>query len=324
MLGRTFSAHSTHCAGGAIEWCLCDDDDVANTQSSSEQRDVSNLLAVFEKFQQRHRERYEEHIMAPFDSARRQFEEENGFSPGPRTLPAEGGTTATVVIVAGDELFVAWVGDSRAVLCREEETHHGRYAPRTIALTLDHNISSNEAESDRCEAAGGLVFGKFVGSCTADGMLQVTRSLGDYAHHEAGVVLSTPQTLCLPLSTGDCFVVIASDGIWETLPQTEVIRILYHTISSTVDCKPDLKQKALEAAVRDVMDQANDVVRNRGIRADDCSMVVLVFARSKTDLNDSEAPESGIPSAPLVPCTSSAQPSTPTSISTTENSAPPR
>lgn len=285
---------------------------------------MSELVAVFENFQQRHRDRYKERIMAHVDSARRKFEEENGFSAGPRTLPAEGGTTATVVIVAGDELFVAWVGDSRAVLCRDELTEDGKHAPRTIALTFDHNISSNEEESDRCEAAGGLVFGKFVGSCTADGMLQVTRSLGDYAHHEAGVVLSTPQTLCLPLSTDDAFVVIASDGIWETVPQAEVVRIIHHALSSASECESEVKQKALETAVEDVMDQANEVVNQRGIRADDCSMVVLVFARRKADLKDDEVVGSSILSAPGVPCTSSTLPNTPSNVSTTGNTTPTR
>jgi serine/threonine protein phosphatase PrpC len=44
------------------------------------------------------------------------MEHEQGFSI-PRSLPMTGGTTATTAIVFKKYLSLAWVGDSRAVLC---------------------------------------------------------------------------------------------------------------------------------------------------------------------------------------------------------------
>ena len=47
---------------------------------------------------------------------RQEMEREQGFSI-PRSLPMMGGTTATTAIVVKKYLSLAWVGDSRAVLC---------------------------------------------------------------------------------------------------------------------------------------------------------------------------------------------------------------
>lgn len=273
---------------GAAEWGL---DDAANDDSSK-------LAVVFEEFQRRHEAHYDKQITTTVDLERQKFQEANGFSPGPRTLPAEGGTTATVVVVHGDSLHAAWVGDSRAVLCREEEAEDGKGALSAVALTLDHNVAGNAAERGRCETAGGMILGKFVGSSCADGMLQVTRSLGDRAHHEANVVLSTPETLSLRITDDDAFVVVASDGIWENLPQKDVVKLIHDAIAAAPPNCASKQKKALEDGVCRVLDKVHDAVRQQGLKSDDCSLLVLVLDRVKPYLKYKEAPIRGGSIAP--------------------------
>ncbi|KAH8059911.1 hypothetical protein JL720_13721 [Aureococcus anophagefferens] len=99
------------------------------------------------------------------------FEAAHGFAP-PKLLPPEGGSTATVLRVEGSTLTAAWVGDSRAALARRDGGAE--------ALTSDHNAENSESERDRVEAAGGTI-AAHAGADGAEGLLQVTRSLGDRA-----------------------------------------------------------------------------------------------------------------------------------------------
>ncbi|CAK0886362.1 unnamed protein product [Prorocentrum cordatum] len=67
-----------------------------------------------------------------------------------RTAPD--GSTAVVSLVTGARLFVAWLGDSRCLLCRE--TSQGGLA--AVALTEDHRPSL-KSEAERVKKAGGAV-----------------------------------------------------------------------------------------------------------------------------------------------------------------------
>ena len=125
----------------------------------------------FEAFQALHEERYDETVRAAFEKRRESFKEQHGFD-APGALPAEGGCTATVVNVSSDGLLtVKWVGDSRCVIKRRDGSVH--------ALTTDHAAATHREEGLRIEKAGGAVEGAYVAAPRAEGLLQVTRSLGD-------------------------------------------------------------------------------------------------------------------------------------------------
>ncbi|KAJ8603859.1 hypothetical protein CTAYLR_000323 [Chrysophaeum taylorii] len=253
-------AAAKHVVLGAVAWRASDDS-------------TAGLEKLFENFQRRHEQTYDEQIAKRVEAERLKFEQENGFSSGPRSLPAEGGTTATVVVVRGDEIVAAWVGDSRAVLCRVDD---GKL--QAVPLTVDHNVGANAEERDRCEAAGGMILGRFVGAPSADGMLQVTRSLGDRAHHEGNVVLSKPEIATFKIDPRDSFIVVASDGIWESLPQLQVLTVLHRALAASGKSSKD-QQRALETGVEKLFDKARDNVRKNNLKQDDCSVVVLVFRR---------------------------------------------
>ncbi|KAF4704842.1 hypothetical protein FOZ63_005224, partial [Perkinsus olseni] len=120
------------------------------------------------------------------------------------------GSTATIFIVnysTPPRMIVASVGDSRTVLCRDG---------RAIVLTRDHD-PEDPIERSRVEKAGGQIMmvqgvARVCTSKTKRVMqgLAMTRSIGDY-YFKRPHALSIPD----PDVQKDCFVLLASDGIFE-------------------------------------------------------------------------------------------------------------
>lgn len=100
-------------------------------------------------------------------------------------------------------LYCANVGDARGVLCR---------AGRAIRLTYDHK-GSDKQEAKRIMDAGG-----FVMSGRVNGVLNVTRSLGDSSMKE--YVVGAPYTTETELNEEDEFLILACDGVRCIFPIT--------------------------------------------------------------------------------------------------------
>ncbi|KAG8944259.1 Protein phosphatase 2C 1 [Tulasnella sp. 424] len=125
-------------------------------------------------------------------------------------------------------LYTANVGDARAVLSR---------GGKAVRLTYDHK-GSDKKEVRRIQEAGGFVLNNRV-----NGVLAVTRSLGDSAMKE--YVVGQPYTSNMELTDADDFLIIACDGLWDVIedqPAVELIR----------DCTT--AQAAAEALVRHALD----------------------------------------------------------------------
>jgi protein phosphatase PTC1 len=93
-------------------------------------------------------------------------------------------------------LYTANVGDARAVLCRKG---------KAVRLTYDHK-GSDPQEAKRITDAGGFVMNNRV-----NGVLAVTRSLGDASVKE--FVVGSPYTTETALDEGDEFLIVACDGV---------------------------------------------------------------------------------------------------------------
>ena len=93
-------------------------------------------------------------------------------------------------------LYCANAGDARGVLCR---------AGKAVRLTYDHK-GSDKQEAKRIMDAGG-----FVMSGRVNGVLAVTRSLGDSSMKE--FVVGSPYTTETELSEQDEFLILACDGV---------------------------------------------------------------------------------------------------------------
>ncbi|KAK4050017.1 mgpp2cl-1, protein phosphatase 2C-like protein 1 [Microbotryomycetes sp. JL221] len=106
-------------------------------------------------------------------------------------------------------LYTANVGDARAVLSRQG---------RAVRLTYDHK-GSDAKEAKRITDAGGFVMNNRV-----NGVLAVTRSLGDSAMKE--FVVGSPYTTETSLSEGDDFLIVACDGLWDVCQDQEAVDLI--------------------------------------------------------------------------------------------------
>ncbi|WFD39454.1 protein-serine/threonine phosphatase [Malassezia japonica] len=103
-------------------------------------------------------------------------------------------------------LYTANVGDARSVLCRNG---------RAVRLTYDHK-GSDEREAKRITEKGGFLLNNRV-----NGVLAVTRSLGDFSMKE--FVVGSPFTTSIELEEGDTFLIVACDGLWDVISDQDAV-----------------------------------------------------------------------------------------------------
>ncbi|XP_061137518.1 integrin-linked kinase-associated serine/threonine phosphatase 2C isoform X2 [Syngnathus typhle] len=153
------------------------------------------------------------------------------------------GSTATCMLVLDDVVYVANLGDSKAVMCRMEEEEgeapEGRQRrPTTLALSREHNPIIYE-ERMRIQRAGGTVReGRVLG------VLEVSRSIGDGQYKRCGVI-STPDLRRCQLTANDRFIILACDGLFKVFSADEAVRFVLDVLQ---DSKLTDKEEQYEAA----------------------------------------------------------------------------
>jgi len=129
-----------------------------------------------------------------------------------RNILRSGSTSVTCVVrrEGGKRmLHTANVGDSRAVLFR------GRTAVR---LTFDHKASC-PVEAKRITDAGG-----FIGRGNrVNGVLAISRALGDHMLKEGDVVSALPYCKSTELTAKDDYLLLACDGVWDVVTDQEAM-----------------------------------------------------------------------------------------------------
>ncbi|CAF97401.1 unnamed protein product, partial [Tetraodon nigroviridis] len=126
------------------------------------------------------------------------------------------GTTCLVALLSDKELTVANVGDSRGVLCDK----NGNAVP----LSHDHKPYQLK-ERKRIKKAGGFI--SFNGSWRVQGILAMSRSLGDYPLKNLNVVIPDPDIMSFDLDKlQPQFMILATDGLWDTFSNDEAVRFI--------------------------------------------------------------------------------------------------
>ena len=129
---------------------------------------------------------------------------------------ANDGTTASVVVIQKQKLrsgkyiryiYCGNVGDSRIFLVQKDG--------KSILLSKDHNCK-DPAEVQRIKNRGGMVF-----NCRVFGSLALTRTIGDKEMKEYGVI-ADPFLSKHMISDKDNYVIIASDGIWDIVTESDL------------------------------------------------------------------------------------------------------
>jgi len=165
-------------------------------------------------------------VNASFHNLHERFLEVVAQSPG--GVMEKSGTTATVLYVTSEVLLVANVGDSRAILSRRQANGN----MTSLQLTIDHTASQND-EKIRINKLGGYVESSG-GIDRVQGTLAVTRSIGDahLAHflsrdpHVVAMTRDQVREQCELTPDFPCFVVLASDGLWDVLSNQEAIDLV--------------------------------------------------------------------------------------------------
>ena len=128
------------------------------------------------------------------------------------------GTTAVAAFVTPNKIIFANCGDSRGLLCSE---NNAKFA------TYDHK-PYNEEEKKRIENAGGSVMIQRV-----NGSLAVSRALGDYDYKNVSglppteqLVSAEPDLNVIDRSPEDEFLVLACDGVWDVMSNQEVVQYI--------------------------------------------------------------------------------------------------
>lgn len=128
------------------------------------------------------------------------------------------GCTCVCAIITPTHIVCANVGDSRCVIGTDGYT---------ISMTDDHK-PTNPEEQHRIMKAGGFVkFGR------VNGELAMSRAIGDYQYKENSQLQLTEQlVICIPdisvhkRSDSDELIVLACDGVWDVMSNSEAISYL--------------------------------------------------------------------------------------------------
>ncbi|KAF9178950.1 Protein phosphatase 2C 1 [Haplosporangium sp. Z 767] len=130
------------------------------------------------------------------------------------------GCTAIMAYIRkeGDKrvLYTGNVGDARAVLCHKE---------RAVRLSYDHK-GSDHTEAQRILDVGGFVMNNRV-----NGVLAVTRALGDSSMKE--FIIGAPYTTRTEIGPDNPYLILACDGLWDVCSDQEAVELVKDVVCPT-------------------------------------------------------------------------------------------
>lgn len=191
------------------------------------------------------------------------------------------GSTAVTVLKLGSDLYMANIGDSRAVLGSRDAAAGGMAA---VQLTVDLKPDV-PSEAERIKKCRGRVFALqdepevprvWLPFDDAPG-LAMARAFGDFCLKDYGVI-SVPEFFHWPLTDKDQFVILASDGVWDVLSNQEAVDIVSSSPSRS-------------KAARTLVEAANREWKTKypTSRTDDCAVVCLYLDGKMDHERDSTA-----------------------------------
>lgn len=200
------------------------------------------------------------------------------------------GTTALTALILGRLLMVANAGDCRAVLSRKGEA---------INMSQDHR-PSYAMERRRVEALGGFIDDGYL-----NGVLSVTRALGDWdmklPRGSASPLIAEPEFRQIILNEDDEFLIIGCDGIWDVMSSQQAVSLVRRGLRRHDDpdlCAKELVMEALRLNTFDnltvvivcfnSLDQPPSPIRQRRLRCCSLTAEALSSLRSLLDGNGNQ------------------------------------
>ncbi|XP_040036289.2 protein phosphatase 1D [Gasterosteus aculeatus] len=206
-------------------------------------------------------------------------------------LPSTSGTTASVVFIRGNRMYVAHVGDSAVVLGVQDDPSDPFI--RAVEVTQDHKPELPK-ERERIEGLGGSVIkksgvnrvvwkrprlshnGPVRRSTVIDQIpfLAVARALGDlwsYDFYSGEFVVSPePDTSVVTLDPRKHrYIILGSDGLWNMVPPQEAVSMCQNNDEAMAPCGV--------SSARQLVSHALLRWRQRMLRADNTSAIVIAL-----------------------------------------------
>ncbi|XP_049395300.1 probable protein phosphatase 2C 8 isoform X3 [Solanum stenotomum] len=185
------------------------------------------------------------------------------------------GAAAVCVWVLGSKVFVANIGDAKAILARSSptdgsnNTSDGSTPIKAIVLTREHKAIYPQ-ERARIQKAGGSV--------SSNGRLQarleVSRAFGDRQFKKVCVlrlkvgVIATPDVHSFDLTERDHFIILGCDGLWGVFGPSDAVDFVQKLLKEGLSVKAVSRRLVREA------------VRERQCK-DNCSAVVIAFRKKQ-------------------------------------------
>lgn len=160
------------------------------------------------------------------------------------------GTTLLFVLLKGQHLYIANIGNSRAVLATIDGIQ---------TITQEHDGSHAE-EVARVRNAGG-----FFQDGKVNNLVRVTRSIGDLELKDRkhvtfpnlemteDIVIPIPDIFCRTISERDEFFVLATAEVWDTLTNKAVVQIVYDALrrgDNSRNCAKKVASAAIASGAR--------------------------------------------------------------------------
>ncbi len=156
------------------------------------------------------------------------------------------GTTALSALLYENEVFIAWSGDSRALIMDSEGAIKG--------VTQDHKPDDTQ-EKERIKKAGetleyekGRLGNKWITVARVGG-LAVSRTLGDKNSKSAvkkNAIIPNPEVKRAPVQTNDV-IILACDGVWDVVSNKEAAQFVAEHLKLSIET---LRKKFAKIAIR--------------------------------------------------------------------------
>lgn len=153
-----------------------------------------------------------------------------------------GSTAVTAILINGRKLWIANVGDSRAVLSR---------SGRAVQMSTDHEPNT---ERGSIENRGGFVSNMPGDVARVNGQLAVSRAFGD--KNLKTHLRSDPDIKNADIDSDSDILILASDGLWKVMSNQEAVDMA----RKTKNPQKAAKQLAAEALNRDSKDDISIIV----------------------------------------------------------------
>ncbi|XP_071695664.1 probable protein phosphatase 2C 10 [Rutidosis leptorrhynchoides] len=153
-----------------------------------------------------------------------------------------GSTAVTAILIDGRKLWVANIGDSRAVLSR---------GGQAIQMTVDHEPNT---ERGSIENRGGFVSNMAGDVARVKGQLAVSRAFGD--KNLKTHLRSDPDVTNADIDASTEVLILASDGLWKVMSNQEAVDVA----TNVKEPQKAAKELAAEALHRESKDDISIIV----------------------------------------------------------------